>query len=168
MASTLDNLKIINRVIAEHRTITESIQLTGGAVNDIQAFISLQKGLSGWAQSSLESLAEKRKSLLGIIESLQISLARHFLFEEEALPGLLGDFLMGSLIQVHTRIKTDLKNITGMLREAEASQKDRQEILLNKADIEQSISNLCATVQEHAGNEDLILGLIKKSLEAEL
>jgi hypothetical protein len=162
-----DNLEIINRVIAEHRRIRENIGLTGQAVNDLEALFSLRKSFSGWAQSSIESLTEKRNHLQEVIDSLERALDKHFGYEELTLPPLFGKYLMNALIIDHKQIKEQMESIRKTLSDTAVDEPGRKELLLKKSDMEQSIIDVCQAIEEHAGHEEVILNMLRRSLEAE-
>ena len=161
-----DMLKVIERVIQEHRIIRANLKHTGESVTDIEALFMLNKESARWSQSSVKELEDKQGQLLKGISALEKGLKHHFTFEEEALPPLLGDVLMKTILHEHVEI-------TGLIDKAEASLQDaalgglnQQELLAKKTGIEANIYNITELVEGHSKHEEIILDMIKKALEA--
>lgn len=161
-----DNLVIINRIITKHRGIRERVKLTGQSVSDLEALFSLQQGFSTWSQSSLEALVTSRSHLLEAIGFLEEGLNKHFDYEEKALPPLFGRYLMNSLLLEHHQIKSRMSEAKDILASTVLEQLSNRELLLKKSEIQQTISDICQVVEEHAGHEEIILNMLKKSLES--
>lgn len=103
-----DASAIVTTVISEHHAIRGHIKLAGDTVNDIEALFTLQRTQSGWSQTSITALIEKRDRLLQAISFLEEELKNHFNFEEEALPLLFGELLMKAIQQEHHKISKQI------------------------------------------------------------
>jgi hemerythrin len=160
-----DALNIINKVIAEHYNIKENLKLTGESVTDIEALFSLRKAYSGWSQSTIQELTDKQKHLMQAISALEQGLKRHFSFEEKSLPPLFGETLMKALLYEHREIARQIENVKKILSEFTAHGKNQQELLSKKSEIQETISHLLQMIEEHANHEEIILKMIKKSLD---
>jgi hypothetical protein len=160
-----DASAIITRIISEHHAIRGHIKLAGDTVNDIEALITLQRTQSGWSQTSIIALVEKRDQSLQAISFLEEGLKNHFGFEEEALPPLFGKILMKAILQEHRKISGQIESTRATLGSIELERLDRRELLSKKSVVQQSIDSLCQAVEEHAQHEETILGMMKKALE---
>jgi hypothetical protein len=162
-----DALAVITRVIAEHYTIREHVKLAGDTVNDIEALATLRKAHSGWTQSSTQTLIEKQKQAQQAISSLEQGLKNHFAYEETALPPLFGEILTRVLIHEHREISRQIEKAKTMLVDTKLEGLDQKTLLSKKSGILGIISHLCQAVEEHASREEIILNMIKKTLEGE-
>jgi hypothetical protein len=161
-----DTLKVIDRTIQEHRHIQEGLKNAGDSITDIEAMFALNKEYAKWSQSSVKELKEKQGELLKGISTLEQGLKRHFSFEEESLPPLLGEVLMKTIQQEHVLIKGLLDKAKDSLREGTLQGLNQRQLLSRKAEIQANIHQIVEAVEEHAGHEETILKMIQKALEA--
>jgi hypothetical protein len=160
-----DALAIVTRVISEHHTMRRHIKLAGDTVSDIEALFALQGAQSGWSQTSIAALIEKRDQLLQTISFMEEGLKNHFDFEEKALPPLFGKLLMKAILHEHHRISGQVGSTKTTLASIEVERLDERDLLSKKSAIQQSINNLHQTIEEHAHHEEVILTMMKKALE---
>jgi len=160
-----DALAVITKVISEHHAIRGHIKLAGDTVNDIEALLTLQRTQSGWSQTSITALIEKRDQLLQMISFLEEGLKNHFDFEEKALPPLFGKLLMKAILYEHHEISERIGSAKTTLANIELEGLDQRELLAKKSVIQQNIHNLRQTVEEHTQHEETILNMMKKALE---
>lgn len=161
-----DNLAIVLRIIAEHHAIRQHVRLVGDSVNDMEALFNLQKAHSGWAQSSVGTVAEKQRQLGQLIVSLEEGLKNHFFYEEKYLPPILGEILMKALLLEHHDINKDIERAKAAVADTKLEGLPQNELLAKKTELQQMISNICQTVEHHASDEELILKMVKRALEA--
>ena len=159
-----DALEVITSVISEHRNVREQTKLTGDTMNDIDAIFTLWRTQykAGWSSTAVNDLIKKRGQLLQTINLLGDGLKNHFGYEEKVLPLLFGELLMKAILREHHEIlgqienaKTTLINLEGM---------DQDELFSKRTVVQQSINNLCQTVEEHAHYEETSLDIMKKAL----
>jgi hemerythrin len=160
-----DTMTIINQTIAEHHNIHENLQLTGKSVTDIEALFILHQEYSGWSQSTIQELTDKQKHIMQAISTLEQGLKRHFSFEEKSLPPLFGETLMKALLHEHHEITGQIDKAKKTLSEFTAHGQNQPELLSRKSEIQETIRHLVQMVEEHANHEEVILKMIKKSLE---
>jgi hypothetical protein len=160
-----DALAVVTKVISEHHAIRGHIKLAGDTVNDIEALFTLQRTQSGWSQTSITALIEKRDQLLQAISFLEEGLQNHFDFEEEALPPLFGKLLMKAILHEHHEISRQIRSAKTTLANIELEGLDQRELFSKRSIIQQNINSLCQTVEEHAQHEETILNMMKKALE---
>jgi len=161
----VDNLTIIHRVIEEHRVIRTHVKLVGDSMNDMEAFLSLQKVHAGWTQSSKEGMLEKQEKLQQTLSSLSEGLNNHFGFEEKTLPPLFGELLMQALIFEHREIMNKLSEAKSMVFDTRLEGLDQKELLAKKWDIQQVVGSLPQVIEGHARKEETILNMMKKAME---
>lgn len=160
-----DALATITKIVSEHHAIRGHIKLAGDTVNDMEALFALQRTQSGWGQTSINALVEKRDRLLQAVNFLEEGLRNHFDFEEKALPPLVGELLMKAVLHEHHRISGQVGSAKAILASIEVQRSDERELSQNKAAMQQSIDSLRQTIEEHAQHEEVILTMMKKVLE---
>jgi hypothetical protein len=161
-----DTIKVIEKAIEEHRHIRTGLKHAGDSVTDIEAMFTLNKEYARWSQSSVKELKDKQGELLQAVSALAQGLQRHFGFEAEALPPLLGDVLMKTILQEHGEIAGLLDKVKDSLREGTLEGLNQRQLLLKKAEIQTNIHQIIEVVEEHATHEETILKMIQKALEA--
>jgi len=162
----LDTLAVINRVIAEHRLIRGDLKTTGASMADIEALFALHKATAGWSQSSIREIEDKKAELLDGVDWLWQGLKRHFGFEERALPGVIEEAVMKTIIQDHKKIAVLIDQIKTFLAEGLPEGGGQKEMLKRKATIQENIRHITEVVEEHSQYEEIILNKMKKALEA--
>ncbi len=163
--STTDNLAIIRHVMLEHHDIRAELKQVGESVNDIEAVFNLHNVLSGWSQSSMEALSEKQGHLQRTMDRLERGLKRHFDFEEETLPLLFGELLMRALVSEHEGIRDDINNAEVMIG-VPLEELSQSELLSRKTAVQKTIDALSQRVDTHAAEEEVVLRMIQRELEA--
>jgi len=161
-----DTLHVIERAIEEHHHIRAGLKHAGDSVTDIEAMFTLHKEYAKWSQSSVKELKDKQGELLKAIGTLEQGLKRHFGFEEESLPPLLGEVLMKTITQEHGEITGLLNKAKDSLRERTLEGLNQRALLSKKAEIQANIRQIIEVVEEHAAHEETILRMIQKALEA--
>ena len=162
--SISDELAIINRVIEEHQKFRTHIKLIGDTITDREALSNLQRVRTDWVPGRLEALAEKQKTLEQGITALDEGLKRYFAFEEESLPPLLGELFMRALLIDHRQITREIDEAKKTAAEAKLEGLGRTELLTRESDIQQVISHMCQTIEDHATREEVILDMAQKAL----
>lgn len=160
-----DALEIISRAIAEHHTIREHLRLAGETVNDVEALITVQKAHAVLTQSSLETLAEKQTRMEQALNFLEQGLKNHFSFEEKYLPPLFGDLLMKALIDEHREVLERISKGKTVLNDTNLEGLEQRELLLKKSTMQETATSIRQAVEEHAYHEEIVLNMMKKTLE---
>ena len=160
-----DALEAITRVMSEHLKITEHIKLAGDTMNDIDALFTLWRTQrkAEWSMTSVTDLIKKRGQLLQTINLLEDGLKNHFGYEEEVLPLLFGELLMKAILREHHEILGQIENAKTTLINLEGL--DQDELFSKRSVVQQSINNLCQTVEDHAHHEETSLNIMKKAFE---
>lgn len=160
-----DELDIIKRIIAEHRTTREHIKLTGDSVTDREALAVLQESRADFIPGRAEAIAETHTRLLQSICSLEEGLSNHFNFEEKALPPLLGEKLARALVLEHRDIKEAIQNAKDTVAVTSLEGLEREALLEQEARIHNTIDNVISLIEKHAYREEAILEMLRRSLE---
>ena len=160
-----DSLANIRKVIEEHQLIRGHLKLVGDTVSDREAVADLEEARIDWIPGRPQSLVEIKESLQQALSLLDEGLKNHFVFEEEALPPLLGELFMKAIRLDHQEIMKALKQAKTMSTDTRLVGLSRDELMRKEAETQQTISNLCQLIEEHAGKEEIILEMLQKGLE---
>ena len=161
-----DALAVISRVISEHHAIRQHVRLAGDSLNDFEALFSLHQAQSTLSQSSIENLDEKQTQMQQAVTSLEQGLKTHFAFEEKYLLPLFGELLAQAFLHEHHKIAGQIESARKTLADTRLEGLSRQELFARKSGMQQTINDLCQVVDEHASHEEIILNMMKKTLEA--
>ena len=162
-----DALAVITRAISEHHAIRQHVRLAGDSVNDIEALITVQRAQTGWSQSSIAALEEKRNQMQQAISFLDEGLRNHFGFEERALPPFFGDLLMKAILREHHTIAGQIEGARAAVSNITLEGLEQRALLSQKSAIQAAVNQLCQAIEEHAQHEEIILSMMKKALETE-
>ncbi|MFC1865055.1 hemerythrin domain-containing protein [Chloroflexota bacterium] len=160
-----DSLAVITRAVLEHHAIMEHVKLAGDTVNDIEALLTLQREHAGWTQSSIAALAEKQNRMQQAISFLEQGLKNHFAFEEDALIPMFGELLAKAILHEHHEISRQIESAKTILSNIKLEGLEQRELLSQKSEIQRTIDHLCQAVEEHAHHEEVIINMMKKTLE---
>ena len=160
-----DNLSLVKRTLDEHEIIRDHMRSVGGAVSDKEALAELEKAHADWTPGRFEAVQVKRDKLQQTIQHLEEGLKRHFGFEEEALPPLLGDMLMHAILLQHEEIEKEIGEARSMVADAKLEGLDRDQLLAQDARIQQKIGVLLQLIEEHATKEEMILEMVRTALK---
>jgi urease gamma subunit len=160
-----DALGVIKNIISQHSKVTEHVKLTGEKMNDIDAVFSVQRAAYkvAWSASSVTELLEKRDQLLQTVNIMEDGLKKHFNYEEEVLPLVIGELLMKDIVDAHNKILERIENAKTCLENLGGLKQD--ELLSKRTELIQSVNDLRTTVVDHAQSEEKILDMIKKVFE---
>ena len=160
-----DSLAIINRIIEWHQTLRASARLVGDSVTDREALLSLEEARPDWIPGRVEVLTEKQKALQQTIDFLDDGLQKHFAYEEQVLPPLLGELFMQALIIDHREIRREISEAKSTVASARLEGLDRDELLAKGSDIQQVIDGMFQVVEGHCGREEVILEMVRRVLQ---
>jgi hemerythrin len=161
-----DQLAIINQVISEHHSIRSHIRLVGDSLNDIEALFSLQKAHASWAQASIQDLLSKKQQLQQVLSLIDEGLRNHFTYEEKFLSSLFGEALTKALKFEHHEIVKQIEKARKIVDETNLERISQKDKLSSKSRLQQVISNVCQSIEQHANLEEQILGMLRKSLKS--
>jgi hypothetical protein len=159
-----DDRKLIARLLDQHRTVESQAKRVRGSLADHEARASLEKARLDWTPGRFGSLQERRERLREELTALEAGLKKHFRFEEKSLPSLLGWLLVRAFALQHREILREIEESRSMLAEAKLEGLEREALLIQESRVQQRIDVVLRLVEEHAANEELILGMIGTAL----
>lgn len=162
----INRLEIIRHIIEFHHTIRNELQRIGQSINDLEALFQLRSEYSSWSQSSIENLAESKTKLRETLKSLEEGLRKHFAYEEDNLPPILGEVMMKGLLVEHRAIRQEIKAADNLVFSTEYDSTGYEEAVLQKSRLQQAISNLAQSIENHASREETVLDMARKGLES--
>jgi len=158
-------VSVIDRIIEWHQTIKEHVKLIGDSISDREALMTLEKIRPEWIPGQPGVESEKQKRLMQVISFLDEGLRNHFAYEEEYLPPLLGEIFMRALILDHQEVKKEINEAKSMVAGVNLEGLSRDELLLRESAIQEKIARVCQIIEEHAGNEEIIMGMARRALQ---
>ena len=108
----MDNLEIIKEILAQHKAIFGQLESAHESVNDMEALLRLEKARSDLTSNVRQTLSQKRDQLEKIITPLDRGLRKHYAFEEENLPPLLGRVLTEALFFEHKQLLFQMEQLS--------------------------------------------------------
>lgn len=160
-----DYLAKVEELIAEHRSIRDSVKLVGDSVSDQEALNSLRSAGSDWVPGRLEFLSQKQSRLKQTLNYLEEGLQNHFAREEEVLPPVLGEFLMRALRLEHQEIVETIDRARSVAVDTKLEGMSQEALESQDAEIRQTVDGLCRMIEGHADKEDLMLETVKVALD---
>ena len=160
-----DNLETIRNIIEFHHTIRERVKAVGGSISDLEALFTLRGEYAGWSQSSLDKLVEQQSKLQEALIFLEDGLSRHFTYEEENLPGILGEVMTRGLLFEHDGIRKDIAAVKAEVFDTRLQGMQREDIALLKTRWQRVIDTLSRHVESHASREEIVLDMAREGLE---
>jgi hypothetical protein len=160
-----DYLAKINEIIEEHRAISGNVKLVGDSVSDQEALASLKSLRSDWAPGQRELMSEKQRKLKQTMSFLKEGLQRHFAKEGDALPVLLGEFLMRSLLLEHQEINAKLNEVMSAAADSNLEGLSEAELESLDSEVKQKISDFSRLIEEHADREEMMLEMVVRALK---
>lgn len=158
-------LEIIERVIQEHKQVGAHLRALGESIPDEQARATLEKAHAEWIPGQTRNLPELKAGLLDALDALDDGLRKHFAFEEEALPPLLGELLMRALKLQHAEIAGEISQARALTQGIRAEGIDREHQLIEEMRVQQAIAALSRLIEEHADTEEKMLDMLRRALE---
>ena len=154
-------LEIIDRVIAEHQ-INVVLGDVRKSMGEFDALLSLQEIQSQCNQTSMDQLISQKKQVLEALSLVQNRLDNHHYFEENALRPLFGELFMKALILEHSEIRRDIEEIILIINDCMLEGFTQADLQERKTILQERISNLCLTLEQHANLEEQMLQMLRK------
>lgn len=162
-----DKLAVIRHVIETHHTIRENVLALGGSMSDLEALFMIRGEYADWSQTSLDELVAKRTKLKESLTLLENGLIKHFAYEEENLPDILGEVMFKGLVFEHNRMRKDLSEAKMIVTETQIDSANRENIALFKTRLQQLLDTLGRQIESHATREEMVLDFAREGLEYE-
>jgi hypothetical protein len=160
-----DKLDIIKQVNKWHKTIRGHIKLVGDSISDQEALITLLITRADWLPEQLEDLEEKRVNLQQTISYLDEGLRNHFEFEEKALPSVLGELFFQALNLEHQEIIGTIDKAKLLVADTHFKGVNRDVLTNRAAEMKDVIDDIGKMIEEHAVKEEVLLGMLKRTLQ---
>jgi len=160
-----NKLETVRSIIEYHHTIRSEINRVNQSINDLEALFKIRGDYAALTQSSLEELAAQTEKIQGNLISLEDRLDKHFSFEEEHLPDILGEVLMKGLVVEHNAIREEIKAARDKIFSTRYDSTGRNEVILQKSQTQQVITYLAQHIEGHASREEIVLDMAREGLE---
>jgi len=149
----------------EHVNVRRLIGIVGATLVDLDVFFRLQTERFELSQVSLQGLADKCSELGRTVQNLWQDLKKHFEYEEEHLPQILGKTLTQALKLEHEDIERMMELVLKTIAETKFVDSTQSEMLAKKTMFQEMIGKLTDKVEAHAKDEEVLVQLIKLAIE---
>jgi hemerythrin len=160
-----DYRAMFERIREEHLAIRGDMRLVGDSVNDQEALNALTRARADWIPGRAEIMSEKQQRLQQTLSFLGAGLQNHFALEAKYLPPFLGELFMRALSLEHREIVKQIDEAISMAADMKLEGLSREELLVKEVQMQQIVSGLCQTVEEHAVKEETLLEMLEKGLQ---
>ncbi len=161
----VNQLAVIDKVITEHHSIRDNIRFVSDSLSDVEALFSLHKAHADLAQASIKDLSSKRLQLQRALNQIDEGLRKHFIYEEKSLESLFGEALIRALQHEHRKIIEQIEEAKEIVAETKPERLDQRGKLSSRSGMQQAVSSICQSVEQHANLEEQILRMLRRSLE---
>jgi hypothetical protein len=161
----MDNLEIIRQVMAQHKVILCQLESASESVSDMEALLRLEKARTGLTLGFNYTLEEKRNQLEKIMVPLNRGLRKHYTFEEETLPSLLGRVLTEALIFEHKKLLLEMEQTMSLLTNVKLEGLNHAEEVAKESLIYERLDSLRQHKLDHLNREEAILLTLQNVIE---
>jgi len=158
-------LEILRQIIDCHHTIRSDIQRVDQCINDLEVLFRIRGEYAALSQSSLADLEIKKDKMRETFKTLESSLQKHFDHEEKCLPAILGEVLIKGLVVEHKAIREEIRAANDIIFSTIYDSTVRNEPILLKSQLQQTITNLGQHIERHASREEIVLDMAREGLE---
>jgi hypothetical protein len=107
----MEDLEIIRSVMDQHKVLLDQIDSVNQSMSDKDALIRLEKAQAELAVDFRQPLTARHYNLIESLKAVERGLKRHYDFEEEKLPRLLGPLLTEALIIEHKDLMSEMQKV---------------------------------------------------------
>jgi hypothetical protein len=161
----MNNLEIIITVLAQHKVIFGQLESAQESMNDMEALLRLEKARTDLTVNVRQTLAQKRDKLESIISPLDQGLRKHYAFEEEYLPPLLGRVLTEALFFEHKQLLFQMEQANSFILGINVSGLTRVEEMNKESLIYGQLDNLRRNKLDHLNREEAVLLTLQNIVE---
>jgi hypothetical protein len=161
----MDDLEIIRQVLAQHKVIFGQLESASESVSDMEALLKLEKARADLNLGYQKTLTEKRAEIERIIAPIDRGLRKHYSFEEEVLPPMLGRVLTKALISEHKHLLFQMEQMISLLTEINAEGLTQSQALGKESLIYERLDNLRRNKMDHLNREEAILLTLQNVIE---
>lgn len=163
----MDNLEIIRLVLAQHKVIVGQIESAKGSVSDMGDLLNLEGARSDMMLAFQQKLSDKLNDLGKKLSPLDKGLRRHYAFEEQYLPPLLGELLTEALVLEHKQLLIQMEETTSFISGVKTEGLTRIEELEKETLVYQRLDGLRRNKLDHLNREEAVLLTLQSVLETE-
>ena len=161
----MDNLEIIKEILAQHKAIFGQLESAHESVNDMEAFLRLEKARSDLTSNVRQTLSQKRDKLEKIVTPLDRGLRKHYAFEEENLPPLLGRVLTEALFFEHKQLLFQMEQTSSLIFNIKVKGLTRAEEMEKESLIYEQLDSLRRNKLDHLNREEAVLLTLQNVLQ---
>jgi hypothetical protein len=161
----MDNLEIIKAVLTQHKVIFGQLKSAHESVNDMEALLRLEKARADLTLNVRQTLSQKRDQLEKIMTPLDQGLRKHYAFEEEHLPPLLGRVLTEALFFEHKQLLSEMEQTSSLIFGIKVEGLTRAKEMEKESLIYERLDNLRRNKLDHLNREEAVLLTLQNVLE---
>jgi hypothetical protein len=161
----VDNLEIIRQVLAQHKVILGQLKSAGDTVSDMEALLRLESARTDLTMGFQQTLGEKMSRLEKIIAPIDQGMRKHYTFEEEMLPPLLGELFTEALILEHKQLLLQMEQTLSFVKGIEVEGLTRAEEMKQESLIYDRLDILRRRKLDHLNREEAVLLTLQNVIE---
>jgi iron-sulfur cluster repair protein YtfE (RIC family) len=131
----------------------------------MEALLKLEKARAELNLGYQKTLTEKREEIERIIAPIDRGLRKHYSFEEEVLPPMLGRVLTEALISEHKHLLFQMEQMISLLTEINAEGLTPAQALGKESLIYERLDNLRRDKLDHLNREEAVLLTLQNVIE---
>ena len=105
----MNDLEIIQSVMDQHKVLLDQIDSLSQTMSDKDALALLERAQKQLAVDFRRTLITRQRDLVETLKTIADGLKKHYAFEEEKLPPLLGSLLTEALIIEHKDLLSEMQ-----------------------------------------------------------
>lgn len=153
----MEDLEIIRRVMEQHKVLQGQIDSVGQAMSDKDALLRLDRAQADLAVDFRRPLNERRSGLIASLTIVEQGLKKHYDFEEEMLPPLLGKLLTEALIIEHKDLISEMQKVISTINSANLEKLSHIDEVSQEAIMNASLIALRDKKTDHQKREEALL-----------
>lgn len=153
----MKDLEIITRVMEQHKVILDRIASTSMSMSDKDALLRIEAAETELAVGFRSPLAERREALIKSLAAIENGLKKHYEFEEEMLPPLLGRLLTEALVIEHKSLVAQMEDVVSRIGKINLKGLNRAAEISQEATMSELLNNLRDKKLDHQKREDATL-----------
>lgn len=161
----MEDLEIIRSVMGQHKVLQDQIDSVNQTMSDKDALLRLEKAQAELAVDFRRPLAARQEELVETLKIVAQGLKRHYDFEEEKLPSLLGPLLMEALIIEHKDLVSEMQKALTTIGSINLKGLSHIDVMSREVIISKTLSDLRNKKLDHQKREEAMLLTLQYILE---
>jgi hypothetical protein len=153
----MEDLEIITKVMEQHKVLLNQINSVAEVMSDKDALFLLEKTQTELSVNFRLSLEERRASLIDSLNTIEKGLKKHYDFEEEMLPPLLGKLLNEALVNEHKNLRTEMQKVIEKISKIKVKGLNHDNEITQEASMNKLLYGLREKKLDHQKREEAIL-----------